>query len=51
MKGPINYICAIVCFIVLIVEFAKGRDVDFELLFLWITIWGSVILGKINNMD
>ena len=51
MRGMFSYICALAGFVVIVVELSKGRELDCELLFLWITVWGSLIAGKLNNKD
>lgn len=46
-----NYILAFAMFAVLVVELAKGRGIDNEMLFLWISVWGVMLSGKLNNMN
>ena len=46
-----NYILAFAMFAVFLVELAKGRGIDNEMLFMWISIWGVTLSGKLNNMD
>ena len=45
-----NYILALVALIMFFVGRSKGASSE-DVILLWVAFWGSLILGKLNNME